>query len=235
MSHPIDHVLVVIPARNESDDIGVALDGIENARRKIATPSSLVVVADSCDDDTARRARRHVRASDIVAETIEGSAGAARRLGTAMGLAQLSGRRAGIWLATTDADSVVPVNWLRRQLEWARDGMVGIAGTVQLPRGVPEQLQDRFRDHYRTGPGGVHAHVHGANLGVRADVYLAAGGWRPIETGEDHDLWDRITQFGPSRSVSSIPVTTSARLAGRAPAGFAADLADLSRPATKVA
>ena len=29
-------------------------------------------------------------------------------------------------------------------------------------------------------------------MGVRADTYLRAGGWRGLETAEDHDLWKRL-------------------------------------------
>lgn len=233
--HLIRHVLVVVPARNEAEHIAASLDGIEAARRRITTPSSVVVVADSCDDDTARVAQSHLRPADTVVGATAGSAGAARRLGTALGLAPLTGNRAGIWIATTDADSVVPEDWLLRQVHLARGGVLGVAGTVRLSEDVPSQLRERFRDYYKTGPGEVHGHVHGANLGVRADAYLAAGGWSPIQTGEDHDLWNRITRLGPWRSTTSIAVTTSARLTGRAPAGFAADLAGLARPTAKVA
>ncbi|CAN5905598.1 glycosyltransferase [soil metagenome] len=68
----------------------------------------------------------------------------------------------------------------------------------------------------------AHPHVHGANLGVRADVYLEVGGWRPLVTGEDHDLWDRVRASGrPVTSTMEVPVVTSGRRRGRAPAGFA--------------
>ena len=47
---------------------------------------------------------------------------------------------------------------------------------------------------------GTHRHVHGANLGVRADLLDAVGGWRRLHTGEDHDLWQRallgVSQVG---------------------------------------
>ena len=66
----------------------------------------------------------------------------------------------------------------------------------------------------------------GANLGVRADRYLAAGGWADLPTAEDHDLWRRLHQTG-ARTCSSakIVVATSGRRIGRAPHGFAGALA----------
>jgi hypothetical protein len=36
---------------------------------------------------------------------------------------------------------------------------------------------------------GTHPHVHGANLGIRADAYSDAGGWNDLTVAEDHCLW----------------------------------------------
>jgi hypothetical protein len=68
--------------------------------------------------------------------------------------------------------------------------------------------------------------VYGANLGVRADAYLAVGGFGAVATGEDHHLWRRLGQAGYRRSYAAeSTVRTSARRHGRAPGG----LADLLR------
>ena len=53
-----------------------------------------------------------------------------------------------------------------------------------------------FRETYEIRPDGSHPHVHGANLGVRADAYLRAGGWADLRTAEDHDLWRRLLGSG---------------------------------------
>jgi hypothetical protein len=74
-----------------------------------------------------------------------------------------------------------------------------------------------------------HPHVHGANLGVRGDAYLAVGGWSAIPSGADHALWDAVRRAGsPTLSTRRIHVVTSGRRIGRAPAGFGADLRALS-------
>lgn len=69
-------------------------------------------------------------------------------------------------------------------------------------------------------------------MAMRADAYLAAGGWQPLACGEDHDLWARLSQIGNCVSSTAISVRTSARLEGRAPDGFAADLAALHQAET---
>jgi hypothetical protein len=75
-------------------------------------------------------------------------------------------------------------------------------------------------------------HVHGANLGVRADVYRRAGGLRDLRTAEDHDLWRRLIQLSARTvSTSRIEVVTSSRRVGRAPHGFADSLAAYNKAA----
>jgi hypothetical protein len=72
--------------------------------------------------------------------------------------------------------------------------------------------------------------VHGANLGIRGDAYLALGGWPALPTGEDTELARRASSAGHLRiaRTAAIPVVTSTRRAGRAPQGFSGYLRDLS-------
>jgi hypothetical protein len=87
-------------------------------------------------------------------------------------------------------------------------------------------VQERFRGSYHIHADGTHPHVHGANMGVRADASLKAGGWLALETAEDHDLWHRLRHSGHcALSAAKLQVTTSGRKTGRAPHGFAEALA----------
>jgi hypothetical protein len=64
--------------------------------------------------------------------------------------------------------------------------------------------------------------IHGANLGFNAAQYLAAGGFLPLETGEDRALLQALVDVGASTYFdSSLRVLTSARRRGHAPHGFA--------------
>lgn len=63
--------------------------------------------------------------------------------------------------------------------------------------------------------------MHGANLGIRASAYLAAGGFRPLRTAEDHMLLAAATEAGCAVvQARDITVETSGRRWGRAPRGF---------------
>jgi hypothetical protein len=77
-------------------------------------------------------------------------------------------------------------------------------------------------EDYRVFPDGTHPHIHGANVGFRADAYIDAGGWSDRALAEDHCLWGRICAIGwPAIASIASVVITSGRLKGRAAGGFA--------------
>ncbi|MYW03889.1 glycosyltransferase, partial [Streptomyces sp. SID3343] len=82
----------------------------------------------------------------------------------------------GLWLATTDADSRVPAEWLTRQIAWAGRGWDAVAGTVRVRDWSrhPPGAQEAFEAHYGRWHG-VSPHVHGANLGFSGPAYLGVG------------------------------------------------------------
>jgi hypothetical protein len=131
-----------------------------------------------------------------------------------------------MWLASTDADSTVPPHWLAAQARQRREGIEAWAGTVAVAdwEGRPPALSARFASFYRDAAR-TDGHVHGTSMGFSARAYLAAGGFPPVRTGEDHALWRRLGNVGARRVHDlSCPVATSARRRGRAPDGFCATL-----------
>jgi cellulose synthase/poly-beta-1,6-N-acetylglucosamine synthase-like glycosyltransferase len=224
----IRHVIVVVPAHDEVDTIGACLRSLHDACRRLpdVVSTAIVVVADSCRDHSPDVARALSRsADDVVIEADDRCAGSARRIGVSAALLRAPVGPAEVWIASTDADTVVPVDWLSRQVTLADAGFVGVAGTVRIDAG--HELSARFTRSYPIAVDGSHHHVHGANLGFRGDVYLASGGWNALATAEDHDLWNRVRECGRTLTTSTTCVTTSHRIVGRAPHGFAADMAHL--------
>jgi len=159
--------------------------------------------------------------------TDAGTVGKARAVATGSALDRYTGPRSRHWLANTDADCIVPPGWLGEQF-LAAAHVDAFAGTVDVDT-FEEHLpivKERFRATYLLRPDGSHSHVHGANIGFRADFYLNAGGWKDLPTAEDHDLWNRLSQIGARKLASTkIEVLTSGRRVGRAPHGFADALA----------
>lgn len=244
----IAHVAVLIPARDEQDRIGQCLTSVQAAIRHCSVEVSITVVADGCHDNTAAIARTF---PDVqVVEMASSNVGAARLaaarhalgnvLDPALGYgpypsldpAQHTATHAAphrpgiepenVWLANTDADSIVPENWFAIQIGYADAGYDVVIGTVRPdPREFPEELQREWeRTHLRGQPNG---HVHGANLGVRASAYLGAGGYRRLPEHEDVDLVMRMNAYQQVASDEA-EVITSARLVGRTSGGYAGHL-----------
>lgn len=222
------HVGVVIPARDEAATVERSVLAVQEALAwcpRVAG-SAVVVVAHRCEDDTAARARVAVGDAGTVVVTRTATLGAARAIGVHHATRFLGAPLDRTWIGSTDADTLVGRDWIERQLALADDGVTAVAGIVDVDGGDPT-LAASFRRRYRADIGaGTHTHVHGANLGVRADVLHHHGGWHALRTGEDRDLWRRLAG-AEVRHDPRLVATTSARTRGRAIDGFAADLARL--------
>jgi len=219
-------VAVVIPAHDEEALIGRCLASVTRAvararEREPGLVATVVVVLDACTDTTAPQARRWpVEVLEISARNV----GTARRVGIAHALASLGAVAEGTWIAMTDADTVVPRDWITHQLDLMDAGIDLVLGTVR-----PDfaDLSARHAAYWRaTHPRGrPPGNVHGANLGVRASTYAAAGGIRDLIEHEDVALVRAVRALGAREHASDVhEVETSGRFTGRTPGGYAAFL-----------
>ncbi|MEU1087262.1 glycosyltransferase [Streptomyces sp. NPDC005576] len=240
MRRRVEGLVVAVPAHDEAATLPAALGAVRAAERFARErlpempPLTLLVAADACTDATEAVARR---AGAEVVTTGHRSAGAARAEAVAHGLRKAATPAAHTWIATTDADSRVPLDWIAHQLACARDGWDCVLGTVRLaPAHSLEEavVRDLHLTHYfaqkpaGTGPDWEHPHVHGANFGVVADAYLRAGGFPSVPHGEDHALARALGERGARvLRTDACAVETSGRLTPRAPHGFGAYLRTL--------
>ncbi len=220
------HISVLIPARNEESLLPRCLFSVQHARRKLPPDitSDVIVVDDASSDRTRQIAENILKDEGIVVSAAEGIVGSARSLAARTALSRYKGPAYLHWLANTDADCCVPETWLLDQIAIAETNVQAIAGIISVDSFSEHQpeVAERFSSSYLIHADGTHPHVHGANLGVRADAYLRAGGWSSLPTAEDHDLWNRLHTTGSLRvSLGSVKVVTSGRRMGRAPRGFA--------------
>ncbi|CAN5294107.1 glycosyltransferase family A protein [soil metagenome] len=233
----IDAIGIVVPVHDEAERLERCLAALDEAIASVDLSIACVamIVLDACTD----------RSEAIVTSWSDGSVrsslvvdvrnvGRARAAGFSSLLEMLSGfTRDRTWLATTDGDTEVSRSWLVDQLALAEHGVEAIAGSVRVSdwegHRDPAVIATRFAEVYApAGSDDTHTHVHGANLGFRADAYLAAGGFSPLCTAEDHELWNALDRAGRRRvSSRKIAVTTSARLGARAPEGFSEFLRQL--------
>ena len=235
---------VVIPVHNEEHQLLAALQAVDRAMRGISTQcreSRLVVVLDDCVDRSAAvvdswRNEATTGAVEVIAVRAR-NVGLARRTGCAALLEHWSTTAADdIWLATTDADSEVPANWLAAQVR-ARDAGAHVwVGPVEV--GCWDERASGTADEWCRRYALEQLPVHGANFGVDAAMYLRTGGFEDRVTGEDRDLLNRLLVHGAvARAEPSVRVVTSGRRHARAPHGFAQALLAIeqSLPVTAVA
>ncbi|KSU69377.1 Glycosyl transferase family 2 [Pseudarthrobacter enclensis] len=236
--HGIRHVGVVIPAHNEERHLAAALTAVRTAVDTLnaARPGvsvRVVVVLDACTDRSGTIARTFAAADArfAVQDVDFRNVGGTRREGIRAVLAGAAARDVPdtqAWIANTDADSRVPPHWLTRQVELADAGSDAVLGSVEPDRnGMDAGLVRAWhaRHHLREH----HPHIHGANLGVRASAYLAAGGFPAAESGEDRSLVKALRSSGAVISATDTNrVVTSGRLEARAPRGFAGYLLALA-------
>ncbi|MCQ9165995.1 MULTISPECIES: glycosyltransferase family 2 protein [unclassified Arthrobacter] len=230
MTRAIREIAVVVPSRNEALLLPRTLEALNSAIQRFTgllpeVLASLTVVLDSTTDHSAQILAAHptVRVGTVCA----GRVGGARNAGVAAALALARVPPSQLWIATTDADSTVPVEWLVRHHAFATGGADVLTGTVE-PAAADlgrHALAQWFACH-DLGEG--HPHVHGANMGFRADVFEALGGFADQALHEDRDFVALARARGHAVvATDSCRVTTSGRRHGRLDGGFAAFLAAL--------
>lgn len=223
---PISRVVAVVPAYNEAASIGACVASLRTAAAHVLAQVhvDIVVVVNGTTDGTGAVARS---AGAHVIELATANVGTARATGARWAISRHSARLSQLWIANTDADTLVPRNWLAEQLRFADEGMDVVAGTITLPP-VDAQRHAEWRARYQADAsrGPVHGHIHGANLGVRACSYLAAGGFHAVPAHEDVDLVHRLqTSAAAIEWAEHLPVVTSARRRPANRPGVGADLA----------
>ena len=223
----LDKAVVVVPAHNERAHLPRCLRALATADVCLPIPVLTVVVLDATDDGSERLVGEY--GPDVHFVTVDaGNVGAARAAGFEYGRTVCGDvDPARTWYATTDADSVVPADWLLRMADSDADMVLGV---VRVPawRNHPAQVVRRYMRAYHSKKQD-HNHIHGANMGFRAEAYWAVGGFRALPSGEDVELVDRFeaAKLSIDRDAT-LSVETSDRRDARAPGGFAHHLRELS-------
>ncbi len=230
------YVGIVVPVHDEEELLGGALLALEAAVDQIADhiQCHTVLVYDKCRDRSRQIAsgwRRTFRGRGIVHRVSEvaieaGSVGRARRAGCALVLTAAAGANlspGSVWLATTDADSRVPEDWLSAQVASHEAGTDVWAGTVTVRDWTP-RTDGTAAEWLRLYEAELDP-VHGASLAINGQVYIDAGQFKKLASGEDRALLTAASALGARCHYDrTAPVMTSARRQARAPHGFASAL-----------
>jgi len=187
---PSPFMTVVIPALNEESVLGRCLESL--AAQKCDFTYEVLVVDNGSSDNTAEVARRY--GARVIREERRGI-GHARSTGFA--------QARGTIVASTDADTIVPREWLARFAGVFREHteVVGVGGRFVYVDGSPGIRLLGHIANYLT-PAIVRVapflwSFSGFNFAVRRDAYLASGGFRTdLKYGEDWDLGKRLRRLG---------------------------------------
>ncbi len=237
-------VLVAVPARDEADGIGGCLAAVVRAGRHALDAGAVdrfrvAVAAHRCTDATAAAATEVLAAAgvdhlvQIQAEPMPVGVVRSTLVGRALRAAPpLDSART--WVFSTDADSVVPPDWVTSILATVeRTGADLVAGLTALVGWDADQAaQDAYRRLLAAGTTSAgHRHVYAANLAVSHRAFTRAGGFPGSVHGEEHALVAAVRRTG-GRVVSVFHpvVATSARMPGRAEHGLGALLQRLADP-----
>lgn len=209
---------IVIPAHNEEQFIKRCLKAMNESIEHMSIAVTPVVVLDSCTDKTLEI----VQAFGVNHLTLN-----VKRVGLA--------RRAGVdylinqdcdWICTTDADSMVTVDWLAQQLT-----LIDTHNPDMICGGVhaifDEPLHEKTQAHYEESI--THAmrlkRVYGANLSFCAKAYQLVGGFDNVSFNEDVSL---VGKFKKARRrviwSDKVMVHTSFRKDSRTPVGLGASI-----------
>jgi peptidoglycan/xylan/chitin deacetylase (PgdA/CDA1 family)/GT2 family glycosyltransferase len=201
----LTRVSVVVPAFNEEELLPQCLESL--LAQDYQGEFEILVVDNGSTDGTSRVARGYD--VKVVSEPTRGYSQAL--------IAGFSAA-AGDIIACTDADSVVPPDWISslvREYD-RRPGVVAIGGEIDFtcPNWKSRLLMlcfirlfNRIDRESRGGP-----HLWGANMSVRRDAFLAAGGWNPrFSLQADSELSERLRTIGRVMVLESLRVRTSSR------------------------
>ena len=197
-------ITVVIPAYNEAEFIGTTLKSILNQTYR---NFELIVVDNNSTDNTRQVAEKY--GAKVVFEGKKGVASARDK-----GFREARGEI----IVCTDADSIVPENWLEKMVsayekepDLVGFGGLGVlySGTVTA-RAAARYLFSGFWFLDKILSGGWN--LAGFNMSVKKAAFLKIGGFDTnLTLGEDIDLAERLRSVGKVKIDSSFLVNVSGR------------------------
>lgn len=207
----LQYFSVIIPARNEAANITNCLQSIV-ANNYPKTHYEVTVVDDFSTDDTQACVRNmQQQYSTIQLLSMEEMIGSRALLAYKKKAIELAiGRAKGDWIVTTDADCMVPQNWLSNLNAYIQQTKaVFVAAPVSFSNTQSFisifQCLDFISLQGITAAAvsaGVHSMCNGANLAYSKAAFYAVEGFKGIDniaSGDDMLLMDKIQKQYPGR------------------------------------
>lgn len=202
---PSTAVTVLIAARNEAENLPALLTSLQQQRYPL-TLMEVIVIDDHSTDETASIASsfpfvKVISLADFITEPVMAYKKKALETGIDQSLGEL--------LITTDADCIVPPNWLENIVafyEEHKKEMIVMPVVYTSPRTALDIFQtlDFLSLQGITGAAvqlGLHPMSNGANLAFTRKAYYAVEGYKGIQhkaSGDDILLMQKMEQAFPN-------------------------------------
>jgi poly-beta-1,6-N-acetyl-D-glucosamine synthase len=200
-------ISVVVPAYNEEKYISNCLNSLVNQKTKY--DFEVIVVNNNSTDKTAVIARsfKNKLKIRVILEKKKGR-GSARYTGFKSAKGEI--------ILSTDADTVVPADWINKLASALNDkDVVAVTGACKINDLTPVKNKifnvshPRVMFSYRVLFG--HFWLSGFNFGIKKKAYIESGGFNPdMNAVEDIDLSIKVSQIGKIKFVDC-PVVFSGR------------------------
>lgn len=240
-------ISVAIPASNERENIVrcVAALAPQADMFPAGTQYSVHVLANNCSDGTAAALREHfggnnwLRIHEITFPSGKANAGWARRMALEHAAADLAAP--DDLILSSDADTVVAPDWVKKTLHYFAEGFDAVAGIARMRGSEWSDLTCEQRHRLREltkyhallsylrrdraapdDPWPNHQYEGGASIALTFDMYRKIGGCPALPCGEDRALFEAVKAAGGRvRHALDVRVFTSGRRVGRAKGGTA--------------
>lgn len=202
-------VSIVIPAFNEEENIALCLAAIVG--QKTDLPIEVIVVDNNSTDDTSKIAKSFEKLLNIqVIKEKKKGRGAARFTGFK--------KAQGKIIFSTDADAIVPPNWVEAYMKHFRKDkkVVAVTGIPQIRDldpikntafnlTIPQFLRFNYISFGHPG-------LSGFSFAIKKAAYEEAGGFDPVtDCYEDLELAHRVDKVGKIKLITDPPVIFSGR------------------------
>lgn len=201
-------ISIVVPAYNEEKSISACLDSLVN--QKTLYEFEIIVVDNNSTDRTGAIAKRYIEKSPIriIFEKKKGR-GAARQAGFKVARGDI--------ILSTDADAIVPENWMDYITSYFNDPtVIAVTGPCKINdcsyirNTIFNFLQPKLMISYRI----IFQHywLSGFNFAIRKEIYEEAGGFNPaLNVQEDTELSFRVRKLGKIKFARRLLVIASGR------------------------
>ncbi|MDD1685154.1 MAG: glycosyltransferase [Methanoregula sp.] len=196
-------ISVIIPTFNEEENIAQCLVSLSH-QSVLRSEYEIIVVDGGSEDATCEIAKKY--ADQTFTQTSE-KVGGARNDGVKAAKGEI--------VATTDADCILPPDWIKRILEDFKDpAIVQVYGPVYpIEEGLGNQFSlllantfSRLGYYSRT-----FYYTLGCNTAFRRDAFIKAGMYRCIDAGDDLEIAMRLKDLGRIYFDNSLKVGFSMR------------------------